>query len=631
MEEFLWIFSAFLFLAVVIGGIIIWSYRTNVNTCQEEYDIFRRRKENEMQEAKGKPDYFDLMSACISEVRHYKDRISGQYTKRVIAKLDMHEEQIVSMYEQLFAKLELEYIGLLSGKKIYVEIEAWVTVLSQMKKSVECIHGKENEKLVALEEKQRKKMKEAFKSLGRRLNQEYNHIVGWIDTTGSYDEIINVLERLVEKYCFFVERFRTKEEDLNEIKEWIEYVKLICYDFKVINQRLKEAPAFYLHNVEYGKCNESLYSKIMEVSKEKIRELFCRCSVSAPEYNIFDYFTVRREEFVACLWYCALRKPFILDGFKNVSSTFFQFNKNTSVCMDVFLAELYYRKQMGADYEVENRVRNFLKGEYEKPIYDISGFVSERGKFSELLTGLASGLMWMGAYSSEKLVLEYMLSVDLPMSPKVQERLHALNSGSGVASKSYAVFSDSERLFFDVSSVSWSDDHYESFLGNLEFEEKLLTYSIGVRSDEKEVSLTTQMKVPDEETIFDKMKEIFFSEYGETVTIEKRKCSVLSGNSQEEINAILLQSLQCLQLGLVVYMTTIGKKMYIKFYTLYMPSASNIEEQRQMMMSLYKMMSPNVAMWENSMRDTVLMAIEQLLNDTKSNNTIIIENDEKEY
>lgn len=47
---------------------------------------------------------------------------------------------------------------------------------------------------------------------------------------------------------------------------------------------------------------------------------------------------------------------------------------------------------------------------------------------------------------------------------------------------------------------------------------------------------------------------------------------------------------------------------------LFIPIINDIGEQRQQVISLYKKLSPTVTMWENSLKDTILMAIQQLLN-----------------
>ena len=45
-----------------------------------------------------------------------------------------------------------------------------------------------------------------------------------------------------------------------------------------------------------------------------------------------------------------------------------------------------------------------------------------------------------------------------------------------------------------------------------------------------------------------------------------------------------------------------------------MPEGSDLSVQKQQALSMYKNLSPSVAMWESSLKDTMLMAVEQLLN-----------------
>ena len=45
-----------------------------------------------------------------------------------------------------------------------------------------------------------------------------------------------------------------------------------------------------------------------------------------------------------------------------------------------------------------------------------------------------------------------------------------------------------------------------------------------------------------------------------------------------------------------------------------MPTGSDLPAQKQQALSMYKKLSPSVTMWESSLKDTMLMAVEQLLN-----------------
>lgn len=49
-----------------------------------------------------------------------------------------------------------------------------------------------------------------------------------------------------------------------------------------------------------------------------------------------------------------------------------------------------------------------------------------------------------------------------------------------------------------------------------------------------------------------------------------------------------------------------------------MPTAMDLATQKQEALSLYNKLSPSVTMWESSLKDTMLMALEQMLNDSST-------------
>ena len=75
-------------------------------------------------------------------------------------------------------------------------------------------------------------------------------------------------------------------------------------------------------------------------------------------------------------------------------------------------------------------------------------------------------------------------------------------------------------------------------------------------------------------------------------------------------------------MGILVHIAKIGKKLNIKFYTLFMPDVNQLMEQKQQALSLYKKLSPSISMWESSLKDTILMVVQQLLNTTDSQKDI---------
>lgn len=167
----------------------------------------------------------------------------------------------------------------------------------------------------------------------------------------------------------------------------------------------------------------------------------------------------------------------------------------------------------------------------------------------------------------------------------------------------------------DLDALAWKDDEYNGLFENLAFQEKALSYSLAVRDEDKDLLITNRISMPGTDKIFAKLSSVFAEEYGAVVTAKLKKCVVLSGSGEENMEGILVESNECKHMGILVYVEQIGKKLNIKFYILFMPRGTRLADQKQQVLSLYKKLSPSVAMWESSMKDTVLMAIQQLLNE----------------
>ena len=120
--------------------------------------------------------------------------------------------------------------------------------------------------------------------------------------------------------------------------------------------------------------------------------------------------------------------------------------------------------------------------------------------------------------------------------------------------------------------------------------------------------------LPKLEELHKKLKEVFEQEYEGEVSCNPVKAVALSGNDREILDGILAIPKEFSQMGVLIYLIKIGKKIDIKFYTLAMPMKATIEEQQQKTLALYKKLSPNLNAWESSLRETSLMGIQQLLN-----------------
>lgn len=369
-------------------------------------------------------------------------------------------------------------------------------------------------------------------------------------------------------------------------------------DFNAFGQRVNRLPyTRMMDSANYGRIQKPYWDSVRSMNKSVADTIIANCERSISASNYSQIFVVDVEAILRCVWFYATDKPYSAESFKKAVNVFNRFVESAHI--DVTIAELYAMKQMGGEDVLRDRIRNMLKTTHT----------------AEELTLIASALMWINAYQVENMILQHMLSTGMQMSAKTQERLHSLTNGGGRAPIGFNVASSGSAMYFDVSALAWKDDEYTGLFENLAFQEKTLTYSLAVRDVDKDLFITSGINVPDTSAILNKLYSVFANEYGNVVTAVVKKCIALSGSGEENMEGILVESNECKQMGILVHVAHIGKKLNIKFYTLFMPSGTRLADQKQQVLSLYKKLSPSVAMWESSMKDTVLMAIQQLLNE----------------
>lgn len=394
---------------------------------------------------------------------------------------------------------------------------------------------------------------------------------------GFADEEIKVLENKILQF----KHFRDKIE--NEI---IKSKLFVSNAYGKVNSN-------YLNYV-CGLDKNKVDSIVLNIEKNLMRRDYDKLFNDTTTYAIIDY-----------LWFYAMHKPYSVSDFDKIKNILERICKRTNI--EVYIAEIYAMKQMGG----KDVLRNKLDTDFRNNGLSIFYMDSRR---EYVLTILASSLMWMKAHEEEYMVLKYMLKEKIPMSAKLQERLHSLSNGGGNAPVEYEVKSDNRQIYMDISSLVWGDKDYISFFENMIFQEKGLTYSLAIRCEDKEVFCTKSINWAKKEKIISKVLIVLEEEYGKGVLAEDIKCVALSGNGKENIDGFLIRTTECEQLGIFVHIGCIGKKLMIKFYTLYIPKETNIEKQKQQVISMYKKLSPTVTMWESSLKDTILVAIEQLVN-----------------
>lgn len=384
-----------------------------------------------------------------------------------------------------------------------------------------------------------------------------------------------------------------RDEIYPELKERVE-------KFNKFYTRLKDF-TLLLDKENYGCINEQRLSSIMKIDRnyavktiEKYSTLIYKKNLTQEDLDMI--YQINLMEVLGLIWYFATEKVYSVMDFSRAEDLFLKIYKKDHI--EIIIAKLYTKKKIGGEDALRESVRDLLKEQ----------------KDPEKLQIIASGLMWMKAYQAESMVLKYMLENGMQMSSKAQERLQVLAKGGGKTPDGYSVESTNTEIYFDAASLSWQEEEYKNFFDNLAFHDSNLTYSLAVRDEDKELYVTRGIMLPKLEELHKKLKEVFEQEYEGEVSCNPVKAVALSGNDKEILEGILVSPQECRQMGILIYLIKIGKKLDIKFYTLAMPIRVTIEEQRQKTLALYKKLSPSLNVWESSLRETALIGIQQLLN-----------------
>lgn len=411
----------------------------------------------------------------------------------------------------------------------------------------------------------------------------------------SYEEECSQLDKIIEE----MKKIQQNSEYSSTIKSCSELVK----NLRELGKRVNRLPDTRMLNADdYGKIQKKYWDSVRNLSKERVDAIVKENEQSISRRVYSKIVTIDIETALRCVWFYATEKPYSAEKFKKAVYVFECLIEKPHV--DIAIAELYAMKQLGGEDSVREKTQTILK---------------ERGSDEKGLALIASALRWLDVYQSENMVLQHMLNKGMQMNAKMQERLHSLANGGGKAPGVFDVSSKKNELYFDVSTLAWKDAEYSGFFENLAFMERTLAYSLAIRDENKDLSITQGINAPEIGDILGKLITVFLSEYGNSVVVNMKNCIAVSGSGEEKMQGILIESKECEQLGILVYVARIGRRFNIKFYTLFMPNGDSIAKQKQQALSMYNKLSPSVTLWENSIKDTTLMAIQQLLNITPQN------------
>ena len=420
-------------------------------------------------------------------------------------------------------------------------------------------------------------------------------------------------------------------------KNIVARVKKDVDDFERFLKRVREFPISKMMNVEkYGGINQSYWNTIQGMARADVVKYIADCDQMIMEVtnkvneypSSYDYvgylnseeftsnllvdrfYTIDLEKIMRCIWFLAIEKPFSEEAFSKTCEIFmkiyrlpFGFDDRLNLYhADIRIARLYVKKSMGGEPAVHELVEE-----------DEWRYIGPSGT-------IVSSLRWMEMYKTEHMVLQYALEHDRQMTGEMQERLRILNSGGENISKELGVKSSEDTIYFDVSVPTWRDDEYSGLFEELMFQNKVLTYSLAIRDDNRDLFIPKGINIPGADSIVKKIDSVFSEEYGNSVKFRSINCIAFSGGGEETMEGVLASPCECKQMSILMYIARIGKKLIIRFYTLFVPTGTDLAMQKRQALSLYKKLSPSVTMWESSLKDMMLMAVEQILNSSVQGN-----------
>lgn len=357
---------------------------------------------------------------------------------------------------------------------------------------------------------------------------------------------------------------------------------------------------------KYGEVNHDLLNKINKITKEKADAFTDLYINSFKHKDWLTFSSIPLNDILYMMWFYALTKPFDSNHFEEISKIYCHAYQRYSI--ESFIAKCYAMMQVATEDVISDQIRSHLQYLAVSKVNEPEG-----SRFDELHQ-LSSALMWMKAYKSEEQVLQFMLKNNVLMSAKEQERLHLLSTSANINLNFTNHSSSSDLKDVRMDSLDWKSEEYTSFFNNLAFQNKNLTDILALRDDHKDLVLSSNFALPPLNVISEKMQAIFYDEYGDAAKVSLEKINSITLDDSEEMEGLLALSNEVSSLGIFTLLIRIGKKLNIKFYTLYLPEDVHVEQQAKKVTSMYKKISPTVTMWEKSLKDTFLTAIEQILN-----------------
>ena len=449
-------------------------------------------------------------------------------------------------------------------------------------------------------------------------------------STESFDDIIKSLNSIIDGMnkaeCSMVassdklvEEYSVEDCQLNtvsptySVKEALGFREAIKAFREKTNANRAPLSRIMFTEKMYGKANEEFVSAVNSMTYEKAVAFVDKYSklLREKDFGVFGFASLNKqnsldeineilnidlETVYKCIWFFAMETPFSKTCYENAKLLFRHIYRDSS-CQDIVLSDLYYKNKLGGEDSIREAVQELLKD----------------NKYLGCDTHvLASGFMWMNAHSSEKQVLQHMLDNSIEMSKTEQQRLQLLTQGTTVPNNSPPPAAE----YIDVSSLAWNENDYNKFFGALSLHNQTLTNYLAIRDEDKSINLPDGIEPPDANNMLKRFKPLFNKEYGNIVECKEANCIAISGSYEENVDGILAFAKECPRMAILLHVEKIGRKLILKFYTLLSPAENDSQIQKDNALSLYKKIGMKDSAWESGIKETMLLGMQQLLNES---------------
>lgn len=273
----------------------------------------------------------------------------------------------------------------------------------------------------------------------------------------------------------------------------------------------------------------------------------------------------------------------------------------------MYLCELeYIIYSQGKEY-IQFNINSYLKND---DLY----------KCQDDLDALSNFLEYHDLHAEEQIVYQYMLDHKMSLSNHKAKRLYYLNNHSEDAPKTFEVSKKSNHgIYFDVSSLGWKEDNVNDLFKELQLNNKSIDYSLAISLEDNDLVIPAGIQLDAVSKIVELINYSFNNEYGFEEVIAHEKMATILSDINEEINGFIVDVNECKTMKLFVHLMKIGKKLNIRFYTLYTPDNQDLTTQKAQLMSMMKHVSPTMSLWEKSIKNSILTVLQYMLNRNQNN------------